>query len=117
MMFKARSLTIFAIAFGALVALMTASMPASARPLVTASEAATLDHILASSSPIRGALGSTLDVVRVEPVTRVPGEFVIDVATPDHQKGLRVVADLGYRSIVSVTSLARPEIPYTPSDV
>lgn len=102
---------------GALLAFAALFGSASAGPMLSANGGLVLDRLLTSNVAMRTALGPGFDVLRLQPVAGRSDRFVIDVATADHEKGLRVVADVGHRSIVSIRPLARADIPYTDSDV
>ncbi len=85
--------------------------------MLTSADGLVLDRLLTSNAAVRAALGSGFDVLRLQPAAGRSDRFVVDAATADHEKGLRIVADTRSRSVISVSPLARVDIPYTASDL
>ncbi len=94
-----------------------AALASDARAQNVAPRVAALEHALFNDKVVRGFLGLSFDVVRVEPVVDQPGEFVVDAATSNRSTGIRALVDLKSESVSRVKKLDPPDILFGPTDV
>ena len=81
------------------------------------SHAKTVDQILHGDKAVRLVLGSTFDVLRVEPVAMHPSQIVVDAATQDRAVGIRALVDTRTSLVVRVERVDTADILYAASDV
>ena len=81
------------------------------------SQAIAFEQVLVRDPAVRAAIGSSFDILRIEPVSYRPGQFVVDAAAPDRTRGVRVLVNGATARIVRLQRLSPPDILFTSDDV
>src|SRR5579872_6786814 len=90
--------------------------PSAAAPL-SSKQLQVLEHTLQNTQGVRLTVGSSFDIVRIEPVTYRPNQFVVDLATPNRSIGLRALVDLSSGAVLESRQLDPAHILFTTADV
>ncbi len=101
----------------ALLTVTTAHSSAVAAPQVSANRVAAVEAALFHDRSVQTALGTSFDIVRVQPVQSDANQFVVDVATPNRASGLRALVNLAASLVVRTQRLDPVDIVFAQSDV
>ncbi|HXN08520.1 MAG TPA: hypothetical protein VN860_02535, partial [Candidatus Acidoferrales bacterium] len=101
----------------ALLTFTTLHGSAIAAPPAAANRVAALEAALSRDRLVQAALGTSFDIVRVQPVESDANQFVVDVATPNRSSGLRALVNLATSLVVRTQRLDPVDILFTQSDV
>ena len=90
---------------------------AAAAPQTAADRAVALEQLLSHDRSVQAVVGTSFDIIRTQPVSSRPDQFVIDVATPNRSSGLRALVNLATSTVLRTQRLDPVDIVFTQPDV